>query len=129
MGIGLIAVVAAVATAMSSIGSITNQSKANARNVNDVKIGMTPNFSIEPKPKGSLIGAREDMEIGAPPQHKQESLRDVLLRIETELGIANKERRDLSKKGQEIVIHQSVPGPGFEQRQLNRTQNSTTSVG
>ena len=129
LGLGLVAIVGAVAVAMSSMESQAQSSAMNLRNVNDVRIRRSPNMIIEPNQKGSLMGAREDIEIGAPPQHKKESLRDVLLDIKEKLNIGNKERKELSKKGQEIVIHQSVPGPGFEQRQLNKTQNSTTSVG
>ena len=68
------------------------------------------------------------MEIGAPPQHKQESLRNVLLRIETVLGIANKERKDLASNPTPITLIQSVPGPAFEQKQVNAQQTFSVST-
>ena len=119
MGIGLIAVVAAVATAMSSIGSITNQSKVNAKNVNDASFQGS---NVMMTAKGDLykFAAEDTITAAAPmPGRKKSETEGLLKRVINELREGNKERRDLSKKGQEVVIHQSVPGPGYEQKQTN----------
>ena len=128
LGIGLIAIVAAVGSAMSSMESQAQSSAMNMRNVNDGMIGPGGN-SVLSTSKGSFQFAAEDTIIATSnkPGNNSSKTEEKFDKLIALFEKGNKNTEAIAKKDTNLTVN-AIPGVAYEQQQLNNQQVFNTSV-
>jgi len=128
LGIGLIAIVAAVGSAMSSMESQAQSSAMNMRNVNDM--GLTGNGHLIVSNKGDMYRTSGDDTITASAPMPGRTKPEIEGKFDKLIALfekGNKNTEAIAKKDTNLTVN-AIPGVAYEQQQLNNQQVFNTSV-